>query len=127
MKTVYDGLYTKFLGSTLAGFINGRYFPIEAPVGTIAPYVVGTIISELPRYELSHTFISVLIEFSVCATDFTTMNTISELVKDLFDDANLALTGYAQVGLMEMDSAQQIVQDGVYRDVIEYRLELEKL
>lgn len=127
MKTIFDGIYTKLAGSVLLGAVGGRYYPMQAPVGTPAPYLVASIISELPRYELSHTFVSILIEFSVVADDMTTMHQISEHVFSLFDDANLALIGYVQVGLMERDSAQPLIIDGVYRYIIEYRLQLEKL
>jgi len=127
MKTVLDGLYTKFTGSALSTAIGGRYFPIQAPVGTAAPYVVASIISEVPRYELSHTWNDVLIEISVCATDATTMHTISELVFTLFDECQITLTGYQQVGPMERDIAQPLIEDGVYRYIIEYHLLLKKL
>ena len=127
MKTIFEAFYAKIQGSALSAAIGGRYYPIEAPIGTAAPYVVSSIISELPRYALAHIFNDVLIELSVCATDATTMHTISELVFALFDRSYLTLSGYEQVGPMDRDSGQPLIMDGVYRYIIEYRLNLKKL
>ena len=128
MKTIFDALYAKVQGSALSAAIGGRYYPIEAPIGTAAPYVVASIISELPRYALAHIFTDVLIEISVFAIDAATMHTVSELVFSLFDRSFLSgLVGYEQVGSMDRDSGQPLIMDGVYRYIIEYRLNLKKL
>ena len=128
MKTIFDALYAKLQGSPLSVAIGGRYYPIQGPVGTAVPYCVASIISELPRYALAHIFNDVLIEISVFATDATTMHTVSELVFSLFDRSTLSgLVGYEQVGPMDRDSGQPLIMDGVYRYIIEYRLNLKKL
>jgi hypothetical protein len=127
MKTIFDALYTKISGSALSTAIGGHYYPIQAPVGTPVPFVVGSIITETTTFALSHTFVDVLIEMSVCATDATTMHTISALVFTLFDETTLSgLSGYTQLGTLEREAAQPIIEDGVYRYIIEYRLRLKK-
>ena len=130
MKTVRDALNAKITGSALSAAIGGRYFPTVAPIGTAAPYVVASIISELPTYKLSHMFVDVLIEFSACAApgDITAANTISGLVRSLFDDCQLSgLSGYMQVGLMEWYHGYELNEETSYRYVNEYNLQLKKL
>lgn len=128
MKTVFDALYTKFVGSQLDTAVSGRYFPVEAPANTASPCVVASIIAETSRHELSYTFIDVLIEFSVLADNITTMHTVSEYVFSLYDDSTLTgILNYRQIGPMEREIAQPLIEDGVYRYAIEYRLKLQKV
>jgi len=127
MKTVFEAIYQHLQGSAVDAVIGGRMFPIQAPSGTASPYVVFSIISELPRYALSHTFTDLLIEISVCADDATTMHNIAELVFTLFDNSELNLDGFYQVGTLERDSGQPLIMDGVYRYIIEYKLYLKNL
>lgn len=128
MKTIFDALYTKFLGSALDTAVGGRYFPIEAPIGTDSPLVVASIISETPSHELSYTFVDVLIEISAIADNITTMHSVSELVFSLFDKCTLSgILNYRQLGPMEREIAQPLIEDGVFRYAIEYRLSLQKV
>jgi len=128
MKTVFDALYTMVSGSALDTAVGGRYFPIEAPVNTASPLVVASIIAETSRHELSYMFVDVLIEFSVIANNLTTMHTVSELVFSLFDDCTLTgITNYRQLGPMQREIAQPLIEDSVYRYAIEYRLKLQKV
>lgn len=128
MKTIFDALYTKFLGSQLDTAVSGRYFPIEAPANTASPYVVASIIAETARHEMSYTFIDVLIEISAIAGDIATMHTVSEYVFSLFDDSTLSgILNYRQIGPMEREIAQPLIEDGIYRYAIEYRLKLQKV
>ena len=128
MKGIFEALYTKTAGSAMSAAVGGRFYPIQAPIGTPMPYIVTSIIAETPTYMLNHIFIDVLIEISVFASNATTMHDISELVFALYDRSTLpAMTGYQQVGPMDRDQAQPLIMDDVYRYVIEYRLNLKKL
>lgn len=127
MKTVFDALYTKFTGSALSVAVGGRYFETEAEPGTALPYVVASIISDLPRHELSHTFVDLLIEISVVAVDLPGMYTVTALAHTLFDNCALSLSGWQQVGLFTWDSETPLKEDGGRRNVIEYRLQLKNL
>jgi len=128
MKTVFDALYAKVQGSALWTAIGGRYFPIQIPEGTVLPCVVASIITETSTHELSHTFADILIEFSVLATSALSMHTVSEHLFTLYDRSYLTgLSGYVQLGPMDRDNAQPLISDGVYRYIIEYRLQLKKV
>ena len=128
MKTVFEALYSKLSGSALNTAIGGRWYPIEAPVGSAVPLCVVSIISEMNDHGLQLTFVDTLIEISVIADDITSMHTVSELVYTLFDNSTLTgISGYEQVGPMDRENGQPLIEDGVYRYIIEYRLLLKKL
>ena len=128
MKTVFEALYSKLSGSALTAAIGGRWYLIEAPVGSTVPLCVVSIISEFNDHGLQITFVDTLIEISVVADDITSMHTVAELVYTLFDNSTLTgLSGYEQVGPMDRENGQPLIEDGVYRYIIEYRLMLKKL
>jgi len=127
MKTVFDALYSKISGSALSTAIGGRWYPIEAPVGAAVPLCVVSIISALNDHGMQLTFVDLLIEISVVADDVTSMHTVAELVYALFDNSTLTgLSGYEQVGPMDRENGQPMIEDGIYRYIIEYRLMLKK-
>ena len=127
MKTVFEALYSKLSGSTLTAAIGGRWYPIEAPVGSTVPLCVVSIISALNDHGMQLTFVDLLIEISVVADDVTSMHAVAELVYSLFDNSTLTgLSGYEQVGPMDRENGQPMIEDGIYRYIIEYRLMLKK-
>jgi len=127
MKTVFEAVYSRFTGSELDAAIEGRLYPMQAPVGTSAPLVISTITSETSTYGFTSSFITALVELSVYATDPVAMNAIADKVFSLYDDCKLSgLVGYDQVGPMSRDFATPLIVENVYRYIIEYRLNLQK-
>ena len=127
MKTVLEAVYTHFLASSaLHTAVNGKLYPIVAPTGTAAPFIVVSPITEVFDRQLSHEFGTVVLDFSVYSTNFSQCSDIANLVVAAFNTVFLTLTGYQDYGSMELEAMYPVSQDEIFQYVIQFRLDVHK-
>ena len=127
MKTVLEAIYAHFLTSTtLHTAVAGKLYPIVAPTGTAAPFIVVSPITELFDRQLGHEFGTIVLEFSVYSTNFSQCSTLADLVVDAYNTVFLTLSGYKDYGSLELDSMYPVSQDEIFQYVVQFRLDVHK-
>jgi hypothetical protein len=96
LNNLLTGLFAKITSSTaLYADVAGRIYLDEAPEGTSFPYIVISIISDVPEDTFTEKLDDVLIQFSL----FSISKSVTEIadmyadLKTLFDGAMLTITG----------------------------------
>ena len=99
MKELIKGIFTKMSGSALSTSVGGRLFINPAPEGSEFPYVVVDVVTSSPEDAFSLDIEDTLVQFSIYSTDMSVVEIadIYELVKALFKDTRLTITGDTNV------------------------------
>lgn len=101
MKIFTTALYAKFTAAP-GGVHNGLYNDIvgnlyegQAPAGAVFPYVVYSIVSDVPDWNFTDRFEDVLIQFSLFSTapESTEVKDMYTHLKALYDDCSLTIAG----------------------------------
>ena len=123
---------TKFTGSALATALGGntKLYNTFAPQSATLPYCVFMLVSGTPDWTFSDDMEDCLFQFSLfdSSPSAGTICDNYELLKTLFDDCALTITGWRHL-YMQRES-QQLVKDpedpAVWQYIIEYRILTEK-
>lgn len=95
MKNLTTALYSKLTGSALSTAVGGRVFKGVAPEGTEYPYVVYSMISDVPDYTFTETLEDVTIQFDIFS-NASSSGEIEDLfgnLKSLYDFCSMTVTG----------------------------------
>ena len=131
MQVLFNGIYSKFTGSTGAGtlytLLGGRLHPNEAPQESAYPYGVYYLISDVPEYTFSETIETALIQFNLFDDDSsaTDINTAFTALTTLYDWATITITGYTSV-YMQRELNYLLRESDVWNYMIQYRLVFQK-
>lgn len=95
MKNLTTAIYGKLTGSTLSSAVGGRVFRGVAPGGTEFPYVVYSLISDVPEYTFSETLEDVTIQFDIFskASSSSEVEDLFGYLKSLYDFCSMTITG----------------------------------
>jgi hypothetical protein len=94
MNNLLAAIMTKCSGSALSTAVGGRIFEDEAPEGTEFPYVVISIVTDVPADTFKDSLEDITIQFSL----YSTSKGLAEItgmfanLKMLFDNAVLTIT-----------------------------------
>ena len=128
MKTVFEAIYARFLDSpALKAAVDGNLFPLEAPVGTPVPFIIADIESAEYERSLSYTFGQLIIELSIYDTDIGRGSDVANLAVAAFDRYVLPLSGYLDIGGLDVEFIQPMVYESTYHYVIQFRADIQKL
>ena len=128
MKTIFEAIYSRFVGSTaLHSAVSGNMYPLEAPVGTPVPFIISSIESEEYERSLSYTFGQIIIEFSVYDTYLLRASDVTNLLVSAFDRYVLPLSGYTDIGGLDIEFVQPLVYESTYHYVVQLRADIQKL
>ena len=131
MQVLFNGIYSKFSGSTGAGtlyaLLGGRLHPNEAPQESAYPYGVYYLISDVPEYTFSETIETALIQFNLFDDDSsaTDVNTAFTALTTLYDWATITITGYTSV-YMQRELSYLLRESDIWNYMIQYRLVFQK-
>lgn len=94
MKSLTTAIYGKLSGSSLNTDIGGRMYKGEAPQGAEFPYVVYSVVSNVPEYPGGKTLESVLVQFSLFSitSGTTEIEDMLTHLQSLYDDCSLSIT-----------------------------------
>lgn len=95
MKNLTTAIYGKLTGSSLSTAVGGRVFKGVAPEGTGYPYVVYSLISDVPDYTFTETMEDVIIQFDIFSntSSSTEAEDIFGYLKSLYDFCSMTITG----------------------------------
>ena len=131
MQVLFNGIYSKFTGSTGAGtlytLLGGRLHPNEAPQESAYPYGVYYLISDVPEYTFSETIETALIQFNLFDdnSSATDINTAFTALTTLYDWATITIDGYTSV-YMQRELSYLLRESDVWNYMIQYRLVFQK-
>lgn len=102
MKDLTTGIYTLF--NTTNSFntaIGGRLFKGRAPVGTVLPYAIFFVVSDVYDPTFSEDFEDVLIQFSLFsdASSSTEIEDMYIALKALYDNTSFPVTGNTVINM----------------------------
>ncbi len=123
MKNLLTALASKAAGSALSTDVGGRIYLDEARQGAELPYVVVSIVSNVPDDCFAKDGESVLVQFSLFSDSesVTEIGTMYTDLKALYDDCSLTITGYSLVW-MRRQSLVTMYEDGVRHWVVDYEI-----
>ena len=109
MKTLIAGIMAKTTGSALSTAVGGRIYRKDAPARTTYPYVVFNLPITGQQDTFSHDIDDSTLQFDIYhnSASGSAMATIHDLLRTLFDDAVLAVTGYTNVMTVYQNTVQQ--------------------
>lgn len=112
MKNLSIAIYSKLAGSALNTAVGGRFYKGRAPEGTVYPYVVYMLISDVPANTFTEYLENVLIQFSLfsSASGSTEVEDIYSNLKTLYDECTMTITGNTLLW-MKRESAILMVED----------------
>ena len=133
MQVLFEGIYSKFTGSTGAGslyaLLGGRLHLGEAPQGSAYPYGVYHLISDVPEYVFDTTTVieHTLIQFNLYDDDksATDINAAFTALAALYDHSNITVTGYSSV-IMEREFSNLSRGETLWDYFVQYRLIIQK-
>lgn len=136
MKALKTAIYNEFKRDLGAGThhaiytdCSGRLYFQIAPQGANYPYVVFHLDSIRADYTFNSEINDILVVFDIWADDMSSSN-IDDYFTHLracFDDANLTVSGYADIRF-RFDWAQQLVEqnegdkENIWRYIVQYRV-----
>lgn len=135
MKSLTTAIYGKLSGSSLNTDIGGRMYKGEAPQGAEFPYVVYSVVSNVPEYPGGKTLESVLVQFSLFSitSGSTEIEDMLTHLRSLYDDVVLTITGYTSIyfirGNMQMMREEITTPEGtvgVWHFIQEYEVMMVK-
>jgi len=125
-QAVREGIYT--LAATATGLSSSNLYYAKAPEGKTGIYCVFYGIDDTLEFDSTTQDNISNIQFSFFGTNLTSLETVVESFKGIFDfgEASLAVTGWGTLRLRGMLSipAQRI--DDVYRVILEYEVRVDK-
>jgi len=134
IKLLFTAIYTYFAAGSAGSLytsVGGRFYLTEAPQGATLPYIVYSMVSEIPEYwfgDMIHeTFTLQFSIFSSSPSSTEALN-IYTYLSAYFDDHIISITGYS--GLKFERSfvlpLMRDAEDGVWHQPVEYTVLLEK-
>lgn len=95
MKNLTTAIYGKLTGSSLSAAVGGRVFKGVAPKGTEYPYIVYSLISDVPDYTFTETMEDVIIQFDVFSksSSSTEAEDLFGYLTSLYDFCSMTITG----------------------------------
>ena len=117
MKNLTTAIYGKLSGSALAAHIGTRMYKGRAPEEAAYPYIVYTIVSDVPNLTFSEDFEDVIIQFSLFSStsSSTEVEDIYTDLKTLFDECTMSITSETLVWMIRQNTTQ-MVEDHTTRD-----------
>ena len=131
MQVLFNGIYSKFTGSTGAGslyaLLGGRLRFSEARQNETYPYGVYHLISDVPEYTFSETIENALIQFNLFDDDSsaTDINTAFTALTTLYDWSTVTIDGYTSV-YMQRELSYLLRESDIWNYMIQYRLVFQK-
>lgn len=131
MKALSQAIYSYSVNSAFSNAIGGRFYKARAPEGTIYPYAIYLLVSDVPDNTFTENLEDVLIQFSLfsSASSSTEVEDMFTALKALYDDCALTITGstliWMQRGLASLDPEEHTTQDGtveVWHYSVEYSI-----
>jgi hypothetical protein len=94
MLNLTTGIYSKAAGTTLMTYIGSRLYKGRAPAEVAYPYVVYSLISDVPEYTFSEEYERALVQFSLysIASGTTEIETIFTYLTAVYDESVLTIT-----------------------------------
>jgi hypothetical protein len=95
MKALSQAIFTKTTGSALDTALGGRIYKGMAPDGTVYPYAVYMLVSDVPDPTFTENLENVLIQWSLFSSA-SSSGEIEDLfanLKTLYDDCSMSITG----------------------------------
>lgn len=127
MKVLFEGIYSKYNGSSaLKAKINGMY-PTEAPQGATYPYAVYHKITGVPDWTFDADMENCVIQFNIYdnSNSSTNVNSAYDALTTLYDWCDLSVTGYSHIYMKRLlDRLERVDEKWLY--VCQYRLEIQK-
>jgi len=110
MLDLTTGIYNKFIGSTLASYIGNRLYKGQAPAEVTYPYIVYSLISDVPEYTFSEAYERAIIQFSLysIASGTTEIETMFTYLKTLYDESILTITDAVCVWMRRNNALFQV-------------------
>lgn len=102
IETLLKGIYDKFSATNdFKTAIGGRLYLNEAPQDVIYPYCIYEVVSNTPDRTFTETFEDLLVQFTLVdsSDSIATIGANETKMYALFDDAVLAVLGYASISL----------------------------
>lgn len=123
MKYLTTAIYAKLSGSLLDTDIGGRLYKGQAPQGAEYPYVVFSIISDIPEKTFTEDYENVLIQFSLFSDEegSAEIEDMFAHLKTLYDECSLTITSSTLVW-MKRQNAIQIKDDDVWIYHVDYEV-----
>lgn len=133
MQVLFEGIYSKFTGSTGAGtpyvLLGGRLHPNEAPQNSSYPYGVYSLISDVPSYVFNETgaIEEAVIQFDLYDDDNSAVDicTAYTAMCELYDYCDLSVTGYTNVFMKREYSFLERGEE-LWDYMIQYRVMFQK-
>ena len=107
MKEVMEGIYSHFnTVNTLNTALDGNLYPHEAEQGVSFPYGTYFIINDYLDYTFSEEQDEIQVQISVFSNDKSPVeiNTLYGYVKDLFDEAEITVSGHSVLSFLRTDA-----------------------
>jgi hypothetical protein len=105
MKNLLTAIYQKTINSNLSTDVDGRIYPDQAPHKTEYPYIVYSIISNVPDRTFTEYYTDTLIQFSLFSASSRPeeITTMYKDLKALFDEQSLTITDNTLVWMREQN------------------------
>lgn len=118
MINLLTAIYSKLSGSTLFNDVGGRVFTDQAPEGTEFPYIVLSIISNVPDNTFTEDYEDTLIQFSIfsISESLTEISNIYADMKTLFDECSMTITSNTLI-YMKRENLVTTIEDFVENGV----------
>jgi hypothetical protein len=94
MKLLKQGIYTKFVGSALAGAVTNRLYYARAPQGSSFPYIIYNIVSTSDDWDFTSSFMEFEVQFSIFSSTDLSVETVATALRTLYDHCTLTVTGW---------------------------------
>lgn len=115
------------LGSAITG-LSGRFYYLEAPQDVVKPYAVFSLITNPTYRDTASRFEEIYFQINIFGETLTALETIENLTKQKFDDAESVFTLAAyHCDRIERELTRNAKFDTVFQLTIQYKLELTKL
>ena len=132
MQVLFKGIYDEFTGTTgdgsLYAELGGRLHFSEAPQGTVYPYCVYHLISDVPSWTFDADMENYLIQFNLYSekNSSTEINTaFTALTTNLYDWCTLNIDGYSHI-YMKREFSNLTRESDIWNYFIQYRIEVQK-
>lgn len=129
MNVLLSAIKTKFDGNAALKAAGKNLYLNDAPQNTSLPYVVMTLISDMPDDTFGEYAENIRVQFSIFSNTRGSyeVGNIFELLKTCFDYCDLTVTGYAHVE-MRRDNANLLrdPDDASWNYVVDYRIIIQK-
>jgi len=113
VKNLTTAIYGKCaVGTDLYADISGRFYKGRAPDSAVYPYVVYTLVSDVPDNTFTEDLENVIIQFSLfsSASGSTEVENMFTHLKALYDECSLTITGSTLLW-MKRENAILMIED----------------